>query len=100
MKMKKKTFGFLLGILIVVGAVFGFKNFSQRNFNLNFAVNENQEAQQKNVSENKAEKNKLYISGWLPYWAKDGGIKSLTGKLNLFNEINIFAHSVNSDGTL
>ena len=54
------------------------------------------------VTTNKQEQPKpaLSISGWIPYWAKDAGAASLTGKMNLFSEINPFAYAVNADGTL
>ena len=41
----------------------------------------------------------LLVSGWLPYWAKDAGVASLSGDtLDIFDEVNPFAFDVNADG--
>ncbi len=41
----------------------------------------------------------LWVSGWLPYWAKDDGVASLdSDALNTFDEINPFAFDVNTAG--
>jgi len=42
----------------------------------------------------------LFVAGWLPYWSKEAGTTSLDGKIHLFNEINPFALSVATDGSL
>lgn len=42
----------------------------------------------------------LFVSGWLPYWAKNEGALSLANSLSLFDEVNLFAFGVNSDGSL
>ncbi|MEI7750358.1 MAG: glycosyl hydrolase family 18 protein, partial [Candidatus Moraniibacteriota bacterium] len=46
------------------------------------------------------ENRKFFVSGWLPYWAKEAGAASLRGNMNTFTEINPFAYGVNVDGTL
>ncbi|MEI6649833.1 MAG: glycosyl hydrolase family 18 protein [Candidatus Moraniibacteriota bacterium] len=42
----------------------------------------------------------FFVSGWLPYWAKDEGAASLNDRIGLFTEINPFAYGVNAEGVL
>lgn len=42
----------------------------------------------------------LTVSGWIPYWASAKGIKEASKNLKRLDEINPFAYSVKSDGTL
>lgn len=42
----------------------------------------------------------LFVSGWLPYWAKEAGAASLRGRYGLFSEINPFAYGVDKGGAL
>jgi|GEM_PF-829914 len=54
----------------------------------------------RDVSPSAGAERKLFVSGWLPYWAKEAGAASLRGKLGLFSEINPFAYGVSADGSL
>ena len=45
-------------------------------------------------------KNKLVVSGWLPYWRKNEGVASLDGNFQIFNEINPFDFGVTPDGNI
>ncbi len=49
--------------------------------------------------EKKAEQD-FFVSGWIPYWAKSGGVASLQGKIRLFSQFNLFAFGVSADGKL
>jgi len=42
----------------------------------------------------------LTVSGWIPYWASSAGAREAARKLSSLDEINPFAYSVKSDGTL
>ena len=42
----------------------------------------------------------LEVSGWIPYWASAKGIKEAQKHLDTLDEINPFAYSVKSDGSL
>ena len=42
----------------------------------------------------------LEVSGWIPYWRVSEGTKDAKKNLNSLTEINPFAYSVKSDGTL
>ena len=43
---------------------------------------------------------KLEVSGWIPYWRTDAGTKDAKKNLSVMKEINPFAYSVKTDGTL
>ena len=43
---------------------------------------------------------KLEVSGWIPYWRTEAGTKDAKKNLSQMTEINPFAYSVRSDGTL
>ena len=43
---------------------------------------------------------RLFVSGWIPYWAKQKGADSLKNNLSLFSEINPFAFEVDSNGII
>ncbi|HWH16577.1 MAG TPA: glycosyl hydrolase family 18 protein [Candidatus Paceibacterota bacterium] len=43
---------------------------------------------------------KLEVSGWIPYWRTDAGTKDAKKNLSTMKEINPFAYSVRTDGTL
>lgn len=58
------------------------------------------EAQVENNSLGEKNNQAFFISGWLPYWAKVEGVKSLQNKLQVFSEINPFAYSVDGAGKL
>lgn len=40
------------------------------------------------------------VSGWIPYWAIEKGTKTASSNLSAFTELNPFAYSVRSNGTL
>lgn len=42
----------------------------------------------------------LAVAGWIPYWATAKGTKAATTNIDVFTEVNPFAYSVKSDGTL
>lgn len=42
----------------------------------------------------------LEVSGWIPYWRTDAGTKDAKKHLSQMDEINPFAYSVRTDGTL
>ncbi|MDD5396535.1 MAG: glycosyl hydrolase family 18 protein [Candidatus Moranbacteria bacterium] len=42
----------------------------------------------------------FFVSGWLPYWAKETGVNSLEGNLKIFDEINPFDFGVTPDGNI
>ena len=42
----------------------------------------------------------FFVTGWIPYWAKSGGVASLQGKMGLFSQLNLFAFGVSADGKL
>ncbi|HYE23200.1 MAG TPA: glycosyl hydrolase family 18 protein [Candidatus Paceibacterota bacterium] len=48
----------------------------------------------------KVEAADLTVSGWIPYWASAKGIKEASKNLSKLDEINPFAYSVKSDGSL
>lgn len=43
---------------------------------------------------------KLEVSGWIPYWRTEAGTKDAKKHLSQMTEINPFAYSVRTDGTL
>lgn len=40
------------------------------------------------------------VSGWIPYWSIEGGTKAARSNVTSFTELNPFAYSVRSNGTL
>jgi spore germination protein YaaH len=42
----------------------------------------------------------LEVSGWIPYWRTEAGTKAAGAHIDQFTEINPFAYSVKSDGSL
>ena len=48
----------------------------------------------------RAEAADLTVSGWIPYWASAKGIKEASRNLKSLDEVNPFAYSVKSDGSL
>jgi len=49
---------------------------------------------------NNASAQKLFVSGWLPYWEKENGVASLAGNMDLFDEINVFDYGVDQNGNV
>ena len=108
MMVKKKHVGifFVLCLIFLAGFFLVAKHLGKRDLSVplqkiaieDHAQSENQNAP--NGAKQDSGKDIFFVSGWLPYWAKDGGASSLSGNLNLFSEVDIFAWSVNSDGSL
>lgn len=97
--MKKRM---LFGIGIAV-ALFGALFFSLRKENTVFVFrNEGNERRipQETIEKKEKEVLVLTVSAWVPYWATEGGLRSLEGKEKNFSEIHPFAFEVQSDGTL
>ena len=42
----------------------------------------------------------LFVSAWIPYWAKAAGVQSLSGNLGIFNELHPFSFGVDASGNL
>lgn len=42
----------------------------------------------------------LEVSGWIPYWRTEAGTKAARSHIEQFSEVNPFAYSVKSDGSL
>lgn len=61
---------------------------------------EKSESKNEDASSSSESSHPLTVSGWVPYWAKDKGIQSLEGKLDLFSEINPFAFHVDTSGNI
>lgn len=101
MLMSKKTYLiFLIFVaLIFLGVVFALQNLkTTRNVEI---VPVGEITPKENSNTNIAPKEKSFlITGWLPYWKKNEGAASLTGRIKLFNEINLFAFSVDAQGKL
>ena len=100
---KKYLLGILVVILVVVtGIIFYGLHPSKKTIYLNNAQNKSVAQDDKNKENNEAlsgEKD-FFISGWLPYWSREGGVDSLSGNLSIFEEINPFAFGVREDGSL
>ena len=43
---------------------------------------------------------KLEVSGWIPYWRTEAGTKDARKHLSQMSEVNPFAYSVRTNGTL
>lgn len=64
-----------------------------------------QKSNEQKIADKEAIKNnqlveKIFVSGWLPYWKKTEGVDSLETNLNFFDEINPFAYGVDGNGNL
>lgn len=107
---KKSVIITILTLLVAISllAVFGFprKNASRKiieNSSQDSAdpesPNQSSAEQSKNKGSN-ATSRTLFVSGWIPYWAKSEGAASLDGNLQAFEEINPFAFEVDNSGNL
>jgi len=100
--MVKKRHIAIIVILILIGG--GFFFFAKNKKTVEIKINSQDLFEENNVENNldpEKKETKLFVSGWLPYWAKEVGVESLQGSdLKLFSEINPFAYGVDTNGKL
>jgi spore germination protein YaaH len=93
----KKILLIIIAAILFCAAVFFFptkhKSISIKNESLD-AV----EVKKENLSNQ--ENKKIFVSAWIPYWAKDDGAKSLAGNFKKFNQLHPFAFGVDTNGIL
>jgi spore germination protein YaaH len=101
MHQKKITLVVIFFVMLAVVAVFFLRTKNRKEEIIN-------NVQQATAGVTRTENNKVpaegenifFVSGWLPYWAKAGGVASLQNHIGDFSEINIFAYSVDANGNL
>jgi spore germination protein len=102
----KKLIIFLSLLILVVAGIFFI--FSQKQTESKLIIKNNSEKETKQQAGQTTTQQEeivevaqpLFVSGWLPYWAKTDGASSLEGNLELFDEINPFSFQVTTEGEI
>jgi spore germination protein YaaH len=92
----------LIFIIVVLCLFVGFRVWQKEDSKIIIQTQNNptNNSKENNTDQNGNLNKQIFITGWLPYWAKAEGAKSLENNISAFDEIHPFAFGVNPDGTL
>lgn len=95
--MPKKLFFFIVLLLIFFGGLFFISKQSKK---IKLSIPEIKKEQTAKSTKQTPAADIFFVTGWIPYWAKQDGLKSLDENLNSFSELRPFAFSVDKNGKI